>query len=119
MTKLLEQEKLFTAVFVYNDAMALGAISELEDAGIRVPEQVSVLGFDDIQLAQFFRPKLSTLRYPIAAMATQAAKMALNNSKFTKSDLQSSKENSSSFNLGSKQTSYKPELISRQSTVAI
>ncbi len=76
--KLLASGKKFTALFVYNDAMAIGAISTLEDNGYRVPGDISVLGFDDVLLSRYSRPKLSTLNYPIEAMAMQAANLALN-----------------------------------------
>ncbi|MGL5947976.1 MAG: substrate-binding domain-containing protein [Aeromonas sp.] len=66
-----------SAIVTYNDAMAAGAISVLADNGIRVPEEVSVIGFDDIIYARYLRPKLSTMRYPIELMAHQAARLAL------------------------------------------
>ena len=75
--KLLASGKSFSAVFVYNDAMAIGAISTLEDNGFKVPSDISVLGFDDVLLSSYSRPKLSTLNYPIEEMAMQAANMSL------------------------------------------
>jgi LacI family transcriptional regulator len=75
--KLLATGKHFSALFVYNDAMAIGAISTLEDNGFKVPSDVSVLGFDDVLLSRYSRPKLSTLNYPIEEMAMQAANIAL------------------------------------------
>ena len=54
-----------TAVVAYNDAMGGGAISVLADNGLKVPEEVSVVGFDDIIYARYLRPKLSTMRYPL------------------------------------------------------
>ncbi len=74
---LLGKGKPFTAVVAYNDAMATGIISVLIDNGFRVPEDVSVVGFDDVIFARFSRPKLTTMRYPIAMMATRATQMAL------------------------------------------
>lgn len=74
---LLASGHPFTALFVYNDAMAIGAISTLEDNGYRVPNDVSVIGFDDVLLSRYSRPKLTTLHYPIVAMAKQAAETAL------------------------------------------
>jgi len=79
--KLLSTGKAFTAVFVYNDAMAIGAISTLENNGFSVPNDISVLGFDDVLLARYSRPKLSTLHYPIKEMAIQAANLALSSVK--------------------------------------
>jgi len=75
--KLLASGKTFTAMFVYNDAMAIGAISTLEDNGFKVPSDISVLGFDDVLLSRYSRPKLSTLNYPVEEMAMQAASIAL------------------------------------------
>lgn len=76
--KLLASGKRFSAVFVYNDAMAIGAISTLEDNGFKVPSDVSVLGFDDVLLSRYSRPKLSTLNYPVEEMAMQAANIGIN-----------------------------------------
>jgi LacI family transcriptional regulator len=67
----------FSALFVYNDAMAIGAISTLEDNGFKVPNDISVIGFDDVLLSRYSRPKLSTLNYPIEKMAMQAAQIGL------------------------------------------
>jgi len=75
--KLLASGKTFTAIFVYNDAMAIGAISTLEDNGFKVPSDISILGFDDVLLSRYSRPKLSTLNYPVEEMAMQAANIAL------------------------------------------
>lgn len=77
MLNLLAKGQPITAVVAYNDAMAAGAISVLADNGLKVPEEVSVVGFDDIIYARYLRPKLSTMRYPIELMAAQAAKLAL------------------------------------------
>lgn len=75
--KLLASGKTFSAIFVYNDAMAIGAISTLEDNGYSVPNDVSIIGFDDVLLARYSRPKLTTLQYPIDLMAQNAAQLAL------------------------------------------
>ncbi|OXS13635.1 DNA-binding transcriptional regulator GalS [Zobellella denitrificans] len=77
MLNLLAKGAPLTAVVAYNDAMAAGAISVLADNGLRVPEEVSVVGFDDLIYARYLRPKLSTLRYPVELMAAQAARLAL------------------------------------------
>lgn len=75
--KLLASGKRFSALFVYNDAMAIGSISTLEDNGFKVPTDISVLGFDDVLLSRYSRPKLSTLNYPIEEMAMQAATISI------------------------------------------
>ena len=66
----------FDAVFVASDVVALGAIGALRDAGRRVPEDVSVVGFDDIPLAAYFDPPLTTVRLPAFELG-QAAGRAL------------------------------------------
>jgi LacI family transcriptional regulator len=57
--------------------VAIGAISTLEDNGFKVPSDISVLGFDDVLLSRYSRPKLSTLHYPIEEMAMQATNIGL------------------------------------------
>lgn len=57
--------------------MAAGALSVLADNGVKVPEEVSVIGFDDIIYARYLRPKLTTMRYPIELMAAQATRLSL------------------------------------------
>lgn len=58
---LLASGKKFTAVICLNDMMAMGAIAALEDAGLRVPEDISVMGFDDIMFARTWRPAVTTM----------------------------------------------------------
>lgn len=75
MTRLLERTT-FTAAFVASDVVALGAIGALRDTGRSVPGDVSVVGFDDIPLAAFFDPPLTTVRLPAFELG-QAAGRAL------------------------------------------
>ncbi|KAA8997756.1 HTH-type transcriptional regulator GalR [Affinibrenneria salicis] len=77
MTELLVRGQTFTAVTCYNDPMAAGALAVLSDNGIEVPQQMSLIGFDDVLLSRYLRPKLTTIRYPVTTMATQAAQLAL------------------------------------------
>lgn len=77
MTELLGQGKQFTAVACYNDSMAAGAMGVLNDNGIAVPQEISLIGFDDVLVSRYVRPRLTTIRYPIVTMATQAAELAL------------------------------------------
>ena len=77
MVELLGRNAGLTAVFAYNDNMAAGALSALKDNGIAVPQQVSVIGFDDIPIARYTDPQLTTIRYPIVSMAKQATELAL------------------------------------------
>ena len=75
--KLLETAELFTALIAFNDVSAIGAISALREAGRRVPEDVSVVGFDDIQSAAFQNPALTTVRQPLRQMGVIAAETLL------------------------------------------
>ncbi|WAJ71682.1 LacI family DNA-binding transcriptional regulator [Catenovulum adriaticum] len=75
--ELLATGVKFTALIAYNDLMAIGAIHTLFDAGIRVPEDVSVIGFDNLSIAKACRPKLTTMHYPIEEMAHYAAELAI------------------------------------------
>lgn len=77
MIDLLSYNKNLTAVVAYNDTMAAGAISVLNENNINVPKQFSIVGFDDMPIARYLIPKLTTIRYPINLMATYAAKLAL------------------------------------------
>jgi len=71
--KLLRTAPPFTALFAFNDISALGAIRALREAGRKVPEDVSVIGFDDIQSAAFQNPGLTTIRQPLREMGMTAA----------------------------------------------
>ena len=62
----------------FNDMSAIGAIRALQDFGMRVPEDVSVIGFDDIKAAEFNNPRLTTIRQPLANMGRIAAQCVLN-----------------------------------------
>jgi LacI family transcriptional regulator len=77
MTELLGRGRNFSAVACYNDSMAAGAMGVLNDNGIDVPREISLIGFDDVLISRYVRPRLTTVRYPIVTMATQAAELAL------------------------------------------
>lgn len=77
MTELLGRGKHFSAVACYNDSMAAGAMGVLNDNGIDVPKEISLIGFDDVLISRYVRPRLTTVRYPIITMAAQAAELAL------------------------------------------
>jgi LacI family transcriptional regulator len=100
--KLLERHLPFTALFAYNDASAIGAIRAIREAGLRVPEDISVVGFDDIQAAMFHSPSLTTVRQPLHQMGEIAAKILL--------DRLEGQED------WPKQVAVKPELMVREST---
>jgi len=75
--KLLASGEPFTALFAFNDISAIGAIQALREAGRRIPEDVSVVGFDDIQSAAFQNPALTTVRQPLRQMGLLAAETLL------------------------------------------
>jgi LacI family transcriptional regulator len=75
--KLLARERPFTALFAYNDISAIGSIRAFQEAGLRVPEDVSVVGFDDIRIAVHNNPALTTVRQPLERMGEIAARTLL------------------------------------------
>ena len=77
MRALLEKTRDFTAVFCFNDIAAIGAIRALKNVGLGVPEDVSVVGFDDILSASFFTPSLTTVRQPLEEMGKCGAQILL------------------------------------------
>jgi LacI family transcriptional regulator len=76
--QLVERKQPFTALFAYNDLSAIGAIWAFREAGLRVPEDVSVVGFDDIPMAAFTHPGLTTVRQPLKHMGEIAAQTVVN-----------------------------------------
>ncbi|MEV6520661.1 LacI family DNA-binding transcriptional regulator [Longispora sp. NPDC051575] len=75
--ELLKRQEEFTAVFATNDLMAMGAMVTLRAAGLSVPADVSLIGFDDIHLAQCTEPPLTTIRQPAAQLGRRAAELLL------------------------------------------
>ncbi|MBZ5589395.1 MAG: LacI family transcriptional regulator [Acidobacteriia bacterium] len=71
-TRILQLADRPTAVFSANDGMAIGVLLAVRDAGLRVPEDISVAGFDDIPISRFTVPPLSSVRVPIADLGAQA-----------------------------------------------
>lgn len=100
--QLLARQKPFTALFSYNDIAAIGAIRALQEQGLRVPQDVSVLGFDDIPGAEFHSPSLTTVRQPLNRMGEVAAQTLLDR-------VEGKKEYPS-------EIAIEPELIVREST---
>ena len=76
--RLVARKAKVTALFCANDQMAMGAISYLTHYGIRVPQQWSVMGYDDSDVAAFLSPRLTSVRIPIAEMALNACRMLMN-----------------------------------------
>ena len=102
--RLLAAKKAFTALFAFNDISAMGAIRAFREAGLDVPQDVSVVGFDDIQSAAYQNPGLTTVRQPLREMGRIAAEIVLRRIKRSGLDQH-----------GSEQT-VEPKLIVRETT---
>jgi len=100
--QLLAGNKPFTALFAYNDISAIGAIRAIQEQGLRVPQDISVLGFDDIPGAAFHSPSLTTVRQPLKRMGEVAAQSLLDR-------IEGKKEYPS-------EIAIEPELVIREST---
>lgn len=100
--ELLNRKVLFTAIVCYDDLAAIGAIRALREHGLRVPQDISVVGFDDIQSAAFNNPSITTIRQPLHEMGMSAARLLLQRIR-GKGDVP-------------RVLSVKPELIVREST---
>ena len=85
MLRLLEQPTQPTAVFAANDEMAIGAMDATHHQGLRIPEDIAFVGFDDIQVASFARPPLTTVRQPMRELGALAAKSLLRRIRAPKS----------------------------------
>jgi len=72
--QLLARKQPFTALFAYNDISAIGSVFACQEVGLRVPQDVSVVGFDDIQSVAFISPPLTTVRQPLLKMGEIAAR---------------------------------------------
>ena len=75
--QLLDLQHRPTAIFAANDSMAIGALSALREAGLRVPEDIAVAGFDDIPMARYMNPPLSTVHVDISKLGERAAALLL------------------------------------------
>ena len=102
--QLLQHRKKFTALVSFNDIAAIGAIRALRDANLRVPEDISVVGFDDIHVAAYHNPRLTTVRQPLRDMGETAARILLQR-------IQGFKDYPEDFAVA-------PELIIRETTAA-
>jgi DNA-binding LacI/PurR family transcriptional regulator len=72
MAQLLALSEPPTAVFCYNDLSALGAIRQIRDIGLRVPQDISIVGFDDLYISEYMDPALTTVRQPMRQMGRMA-----------------------------------------------
>ena len=77
MARLLDRQVPLTALFAYSDLIAIGAVTELRARGLRVPEDVSVVGYDDIPVAAYVDPPLTTVRQPMREVGERAASLVL------------------------------------------
>ncbi len=75
--RLLAVGHPFSAIFAQNDRMAVGAIQALREHGLRIPQNISVIGFDDYPLSSYFDPPLTTLRQPLEDSGRQAARLLI------------------------------------------
>lgn len=107
--RLLASGEPFTAWFAFNDISAIGSIRALHEAGRRVPEEVSVVGFDDIESAAYQSPGLTTVRQPLRKMGRIAAQVVLRRIERT-----NQKSDGQPFQLV-----VEPELIGRGTTAAM
>jgi len=76
MIELLSKSIPITAVLTYNDFMAAGVLTALEENDIAVPEKISLVGFDNSLISRYVHPKLTTINYPIEIMARQATQLS-------------------------------------------
>jgi DNA-binding LacI/PurR family transcriptional regulator len=104
--ELLSRTHDFTAIFCFNDTAAIGAIRAIADAGLNCPRDISVIGFDDIIVAEYFNPRLTTVRQPLHKMGWTAAQLLV---KRIQTPEQPYPE----------EVWFEPELIIRESTTAI
>jgi LacI family transcriptional regulator len=74
---MLASGAAFTAVYAANDLMAVGALAALREAGLRVPEDVSLVGFDDIPTVSDVMPRLTTIRVPMREMGRRSMEIAI------------------------------------------
>jgi len=102
--RLLASKEHFTALFAFNDVSAIGAIRAFREAGLRIPQDISIVGFDDVQSAAFQNPGLTTVRQPLRTMGILAAEAILR-------QITSPTEHPSS-----RQVVVDPELVVREST---
>ena len=103
---LLERTRDFTAIFSFNDTAAIGAIRAIEDAGLKCPGDISVIGFDDIIVAEYFNPRLTTVRQPLHKMGTEGARLLIQRVQSPDQPFP-------------REVWFEPELIVRESTMAV
>jgi LacI family transcriptional regulator len=107
--ELLQKKKKFTALLAFDDLTALGAIRALTKAGMKVPEQCSVIGFDDVAMSAISAPSLTTVRQPLEAMGNLAVNIIMEGV--------SAAQEKRDWNITHQRVA--PELVIRESTGAI
>jgi LacI family transcriptional regulator len=107
--ELVAARRSFTAIVAFDDMTAFGAIRALTAAGIRVPEQCSVVGFDDVPAAALYTPSLTTVRQPMESMGAASVEIVLEQIKAVHEKTA----------LTARQHKAVPELIVRESTRAV
>jgi len=75
--ELLARGRPFSALFAQNDQMAIGALRALREAGRRIPEDISVVGYDDIPMAEYCEPPLTTIRQPMREVGAVATRLLI------------------------------------------
>jgi LacI family transcriptional regulator len=117
---LAKSSQPFTAIFAFNDISAIGAIRALRESGLRVPQDVSVVGFDDIRSAAFQNPSLTTVRQPLRKMGTIAAETVLRSIRTFRANGSSTRDSTRARGVtrtqSPKQIVVAPELIVRETT---
>ena len=103
--QLFDGNRKFTALVCFNDIAAIGAIRAIHDLGLRVPDDISVIGFDDIKAAAYISPNLTTIRQPLSEMGRFAAQCIVNRLNHTEDFRE--------------QVAFEPELVLRESTRSI
>jgi LacI family transcriptional regulator len=78
MCSLLDGEASFTAAFVASDTVALGAKAAILEHGLRIPADIALVGFDDLPIAQYVEPPLTTVHLPVTELARRASEMLIN-----------------------------------------
>ncbi len=104
-SQLRQYKRHCSAIIAFNDAMASGAMAYLWENGIRIPDDISIIGCDNVPYAQFIHPKLTTIKYPIEEMGALAAQLVLQqlHGKFTQA----------------KARCFSPSLVFRESVASI
>jgi DNA-binding LacI/PurR family transcriptional regulator len=103
--QLLARKQPFTALFAYNDISAIGSIAAFQEAGFKVPDDISVVGFDDIQSAAYISPALTTVKQPLLEMGEIAARTLLDRIERGQND--------------TREIAIRPELVVRRSTAPV